>query len=944
MKNPVLLILAALVALTVSCTEFETVELGVCGNRVLEAGEDCDGAAILEGGTCAEPDTENACFYTCDDTGCPEGWSCGRDLRCRQSAGGLRLNDGGPWPFDVRDIAIGDVDGDGVADIIGNDQETISVRFGSETTSFEEVLEVRANQNNPITYADFDGDSRLDVLIPNDNGLSVLRGSSQRDLVSVPFSQFELGEVRIDLQLVKARPGQDVVEQVLFVDPERKSFYSRDTSEGQTFPNNFPACPNGLAGCTDPLPTDVVSPMTTGDLLPDEVGALDEVVVLFHGHRFAYVYKVNLITAGACNASEPGCVLDFEFLEQPSQVLDLRSPVRSAGIVLDLDFDGHNDLMVMTGEKADTLTPVVAFGNGTVLETPQNLPQDSAFGKDSFRDEVNASPLAYAQTEARTHSFVFPNKILTTFFDDGNPLSIDGHMVPNGFNEPPLVTGGPWKSARVADLNGDSRMDFVVSDGSDTIEVYLGTSVPSFLNRFLLDAGGSVLASNTCRDDEGELCGSSTLLRVADFDGDSIDDIAFVRPGGFGAEDELLVAYGSGTGAFSKPVSMGRLGEILTLLPVLLSDPSGFDDLVYDLLVLSSVTDVDGKKQRVAAIFAGDSSRRMLSPLALLPPPATEGQASCRKHEPIRALVGDFVEGENKTLDVMVVGHSDFACPSSATVDDTGTGTGTGTDTGTGIGTVPTRDTGMGSLWIFPGTGEASLSTVDRQAVFEVGASLEEQRFGTDCATWAVGRLGTDERDSLVGVDGCDSDIPDSDTNSLLVAGVAGVDLQTNIQTLGSDSLSTLGSQLADVDGDGDIDSLLWQTTEDGEHVLGVVWDRGEGLEVGEVTTVLRLPVGERLGGFKATSLNSDSHLDLLYIARADANRDVLFSSLYDPLAGSFGDAKEIFELREGEHPFDAGDLNGDSLTDVVVVSDGELWVYLGTTNPPLGGELEIEE
>ena len=68
MKNPVLLILAALVALTVSCTEFETVELGVCGNRVLEAGEDCDGAAILEGGTCAEPDTENACFYTCDDT------------------------------------------------------------------------------------------------------------------------------------------------------------------------------------------------------------------------------------------------------------------------------------------------------------------------------------------------------------------------------------------------------------------------------------------------------------------------------------------------------------------------------------------------------------------------------------------------------------------------------------------------------------------------------------------------------------------------------------------------------------------------------------------------------------------------------------------------------------------------------------------------------------
>ncbi len=64
--------------------ELEELGRDVCGNQIIEAGEDCDGAAV-ESLAC-----NAACRVECGaDSKCPAGWGCGTDGLCRQPSGVL---------------------------------------------------------------------------------------------------------------------------------------------------------------------------------------------------------------------------------------------------------------------------------------------------------------------------------------------------------------------------------------------------------------------------------------------------------------------------------------------------------------------------------------------------------------------------------------------------------------------------------------------------------------------------------------------------------------------------------------------------------------------------------------------------------------------------------------------------------------------------------------
>ena len=68
--------MAAAAAAWLGCTDLPVITPGICGNGVLEPGEDCDGVGP-EGAACAAPDEAHGCELVCSEAACPTGWACG---------------------------------------------------------------------------------------------------------------------------------------------------------------------------------------------------------------------------------------------------------------------------------------------------------------------------------------------------------------------------------------------------------------------------------------------------------------------------------------------------------------------------------------------------------------------------------------------------------------------------------------------------------------------------------------------------------------------------------------------------------------------------------------------------------------------------------------------------------------------------------------------------
>jgi hypothetical protein len=109
-------------ALLAGCTNLP--ELGVCGNGVAEPAnhEDCDDD---------EPGCGETCRFTCtgDDTCREPGHACGVDGICRRAAGVLTAVSSAR--MDVPLLALTDVDGDGIDDLLGGGHGVLDVIFGA---------------------------------------------------------------------------------------------------------------------------------------------------------------------------------------------------------------------------------------------------------------------------------------------------------------------------------------------------------------------------------------------------------------------------------------------------------------------------------------------------------------------------------------------------------------------------------------------------------------------------------------------------------------------------------------------------------------------------------------------------------------------------------------------------------------------------------------------
>ena len=178
------------------CTTFEPVERGVCGNGLVEANEDCDSNEA----SCVR------CAVLCAaDADCPTAaYACGTDGLCHAPSGAL----GAPvpaGPFQIDDLAITDIDRDGIGDAVGVSSTSIAIRYGDPAARLSRVQSVLTPPHaSPPAFGDLDGDGAIDIAISAPDGL-VAYGSRFGTLApqSVRSALVDtLGESEVDLREV----------------------------------------------------------------------------------------------------------------------------------------------------------------------------------------------------------------------------------------------------------------------------------------------------------------------------------------------------------------------------------------------------------------------------------------------------------------------------------------------------------------------------------------------------------------------------------------------------------------------------------------------------------------------------------------------------------------------------------------------------------------------
>ncbi len=179
------LLIAAGLALS-ACEDLPKLEGDICGNGVIEKGEDCDGVGL----------GENACNALCRlectaDRACPTSFGCGSDGLCRQPTGAFEPF-GPALGLSAERLSLADFDGDGQSDLLASRGSSFSVAYVGpqgllpETTSIS-YAPIDVYSDVPAVL-DIDGDGRVDLASRLGPSVGVLRGQQNRTLLPLPFA------------------------------------------------------------------------------------------------------------------------------------------------------------------------------------------------------------------------------------------------------------------------------------------------------------------------------------------------------------------------------------------------------------------------------------------------------------------------------------------------------------------------------------------------------------------------------------------------------------------------------------------------------------------------------------------------------------------------------------------------------------------------------------
>jgi hypothetical protein len=553
-----------LIALT-ACTEIDSVDRGVCGNGLLEAGEDCDSG---------DPQCVS-CALTCstvDD--CPTAdYACGVDGVCH-APGGVLGQARSVGTFSAEDVRVTDIDEDGIGDALGLTSTSMVIRHGDAAAQFDRVTSlITPTQTGPFAFGDIDGDGAQDVAISTPDGI-VGYSSPYGELAPIPVNESLLGDQgdAVDIKRL-VNLGANMFT-AFVVDPDSDAVALLIQDEGGTYP---------VAPCYDRTLETIASAAF-------DAGSVDVYVLKPPVDKPRQIDAVISIQTGT-GAARAMCMLSVHRDNPPligafptTTIADvtpdsLPAPVKPV-VLADLDADTVDGCpgVVSTDGGLNALKYLDGALSGGhcafALTAPSSLnPLNAPAGTELVGRAPVDPPIGFVARDALvTTEGVYP--FLLTYpvpvYHTTRKISYLGH----------------------GDINGDDAIDVVIgAQGEGDLDVlYRVADQPGF-NLYRLDTASTV-----------------TSMITGDYDGNGIDDVAYIED--LGDHSRLAVDYGT-RDLPTAPVSIAQFAGVTRMDIVAFPDSVDVLGIADDLIVFQPPAP-GGDAQRITLLH-GNPQRTMLS-------------------------------------------------------------------------------------------------------------------------------------------------------------------------------------------------------------------------------------------------------------------------------------------------------------------------------------------